>query len=531
MNYILSMRQILFFLIFLTACSTGISQQNQMIERYKGEKLPIGMNVSGFSYWSPHIAFTDVMKTASALISTHRSGPWDNGLIAEIPKDSSGYPLQLPWRTSNREDSFVRFLINSHYKGRYFIYFDGEGRLGGNVRMENGQYFIDLDGRGEHVWIDVLESKEGNHIRNIRILPEGIDPDGEYPLFLPEFVEGLKPFHALRFMDWSNTNGSDQVHWEDRVRPDYYTQSGHRGASFEYAIALANELNADAWVCVPHAASDDYIRQLARLWRDGLKENLKIYLEYSNEVWNWSFSQAHYVLQNAPGAVDAYVVEDLKAIHPGNQDHPEKDAYMMARVFRLWSEEFGNEQSRIVRVATGQTAWTDNTRRILEYLFENTEGCDAFSGTGYFNFTEMDHQRWIKNPQVSMDEYYQAGLKNIQGDLTIWVKETVDFVHDYDIDYLVYEGGQHMQPWMQGEHPYNSSLWQFQLHPLMYELYAENFKLHVEVDTQLFMAFSYISDNNSRWGSWGHLNSLDQLGTNYFETAPKYQALLDANTP
>jgi len=45
------------------------------------------------------------------------------------------------------------------------------------------------------------------------------------------------------------------------------------------------------------------------------------------------------------------------------------------------------------------------------------------------------------------------------------------------------------------------------------------------------MAFSYVSERESRWGSWGHLESLQQIGVNgnYMIIAPKYQALLDVN--
>ena len=43
------------------------------------------------------------------------------------------------------------------------------------------------------------------------------------------------------------------------------------------------------------------------------------------------------------------------------------------------------------------------------------------------------------------------------------------------------------------------------------------------------MAFSYVGQRESKYGSWGHLESLDQLNQNLMQVAPKYQALLDAN--
>lgn len=54
----------------------------------------------------------------------------------------------------------------------------------------------------------------------------------------------------------------------------------------------------DAWVCVPHLADENYIRSMAQLFRANLDPDLKIYVEYSNETWNWIFQQTHYLNDN-----------------------------------------------------------------------------------------------------------------------------------------------------------------------------------------------------------------------------------------
>jgi hypothetical protein len=43
------------------------------------------------------------------------------------------------------------------------------------------------------------------------------------------------------------------------------------GISFEHMIGLANAVQADAWICVPHLATDDFITQLAYMLRGNLK--------------------------------------------------------------------------------------------------------------------------------------------------------------------------------------------------------------------------------------------------------------------
>lgn len=48
-------------------------------------------------------------------------------------------------------------------------------------------------------------------------------------------------------------------------------------------IQLCNSMHLDAWINVPARADDDYIRNLASLWKAGLDKDLNVYFEYSNE--------------------------------------------------------------------------------------------------------------------------------------------------------------------------------------------------------------------------------------------------------
>lgn len=108
-----------------------------------------------------------------------------------------------------------------------------------------------------------------------------------------------------------------QKNWEDRPLPSYASVNRSvpgngwqgKGGSWEHAILLANLTKKDAWINIPVRATDDYIRNLANLFKYGsdgvnpyttpqrnpiyppLDGNLNIYVEYSNEVWNSIFSQ------------------------------------------------------------------------------------------------------------------------------------------------------------------------------------------------------------------------------------------------
>src|SRR5438105_777373 len=62
--------------------------------------------------------------------------------------------------------------------------------------------------------------------------------------FHPLFVERLKPFEALRFMDWQATNNSPVRAWAERATADDARWSTPKGLPVEVLVDLANRLGA-----------------------------------------------------------------------------------------------------------------------------------------------------------------------------------------------------------------------------------------------------------------------------------------------
>jgi len=497
-------------------------------------KLPIGMNLQSISYFIPGNVFTDVMKTSDFRLD------WSTNL-SSIPRDADGYPTVVPF--PNQGTKIVRFIISNYYKGRYVVKYDGVGTLKVNVvssTTSNGNLVINLTGVGETVvWIDITASTSGNHIRNIRILPEQYADGSPHPTFLSDFLDGIKPFHAFRFMDWQSTNSTSVKNWSERALPSNASQSSttNKGICLEHCVELCNTLNIDGWFCVPHLATDDYIRNMARFLRDNVNSNLKIYIEYSNEIWNWQFSQSSWIVNNAPGSTNQYVIDSLKAVTPIASEHPEKDAFMMSRVFKLFNDEFGTAKTRLIKVAGVQHDWADNTQRVLKYL--QTRGYkimpDLVSPGGYFNFTEADHNKWNSMPvaQVTPDLILDAVMNvDYPAREAIFTDVNAGYANQYSVGYAVYEGGQHMQPYLQGNYAYNPAVWASQIHSKMFDMYMKNFATHVlpKVNCKIFMAFSYMGTRKSVYGSWGHLERMSQINADSIVmTAPKFNALLYSN--
>jgi len=539
-------------------------------------KVPMGMNIQGASYWD-RVPYLDPLLTSSEWIAYHDGGPWDDQTASSISLRPDGWPVRIPQAVGTVATK-VRTMVNNCRAGDYLLTYQGIGKVtwngGADSRIENDRTIVTLDGSCGHAWMQVDSSLESDPLRDMHLVPVeyAVDPS-QAPLFDPDFVRGLRPFHALRFMDWTQTNGSLQMRWIDRPKPGDRTFGAGKGMPWEHAIALSNQIGADAWICTPHAADDDYLRKLAVLFRDSLHKDLKTYLEYSNEIWNWGFDQAHWVGHNGVDIAwgsEAHSMEAADSLRDSlkrvglrvcgdttNYCHPEKDAWMIGRLFRIWEPIWANDRSRLVTVATGQHAWTDNSRRILSWLVDSMKIVpDAFSVAGYVSYETGEgdpipksviprtsdtvlnsyfHNLWMAKPDTVKAVDVASAMKTVYPYTSkLWTLETARIVKSFGIKrYLVYEGGQHSQPHDQGEWPYNQAVWDAQIHPGMREVYLRNFQVHDSIGCDLFMAFSYVGQRESKYGSWGHLENYAQsaLGLDQLRVAaPKYAALLEANT-
>ncbi len=132
---------------------------------------------------------------------------------------------------------------------------------------------------------------------NFKMLRPGYTNDDNlfHTAFLDLFNE--LDFSAIRYMVYTNTNGSDPIYpieknWADRKLPTDAAQTKMNalnkkdGACWEHVVDIANRTETDAWINVPISASTDYIHELAEFFKANLSPDLTLYVESSNEVWN-----------------------------------------------------------------------------------------------------------------------------------------------------------------------------------------------------------------------------------------------------
>ena len=128
------------------------------------------------------------------------------------------------------------------------------------------------------MYIRIRHTNPANPIRNIRILMPGFEQRYEAMPFHPLFVQSLQQFSLLRFMDWAHTNGQTDVEWADRRQLTHRTFIHE--VPVELMVHLSNVVGADAWFCMPHTASDDYVRQFARLALQRLRPDVRVFVEH-----------------------------------------------------------------------------------------------------------------------------------------------------------------------------------------------------------------------------------------------------------
>ncbi|NOK58826.1 MAG: hypothetical protein GFH27_549301n146 [Chloroflexi bacterium AL-W] len=267
-------------------------------------KPPLGIGLEGLSDWAQARMFVDAMQTARGFGAPDR--PWQD----TVPTDAEGWPTQ--------DFGIVVMTAAQNIGGTYQLSFDGKADVT-TVSSTADVQKLQHDAATNRTTADVIVEDDAGQLmlsfqntedgaRNIRLIRPGYEVDttgNPQQTFTQPFLDLLKPFAVLRFMDFTSTNNNPVTEWNERTTPGNALQTHDEGGAWEYVIALANETGKDIWINIPHQASDDYVRQLAQLLKVGLNPEIAVYVEYSNEVWNWQFDQANYNLNQAKEAVES----------------------------------------------------------------------------------------------------------------------------------------------------------------------------------------------------------------------------------
>jgi hypothetical protein len=400
----------------------------------------LGTNLTRIDDYSTDFAFLDVFKTSRPWVSRSRSyaensRPLDvdaHGWVRSLQDDQMA-TTRLFWDLSRAPGRYPA--------GRYVVTYQGEGTLeygGSAVLAESrpGRQVIDVDpARGGGIEINVLAVNPANYLRNVAVRMPSAAPESE--IFNPTFVERIRPYKVLRFKDWMATDGewspccpSTQHFWSGRPKVDDARWSQLNGVPVEILAALANRTGADAWFTMPHQADDDYVKRFAETALRLLGPNSRVYVEYSNEVWNNQFAQAGYT--QAQGLALGLSTDPFQA-------QVRYQALRSRQIFAIWESVFPSD--RLVRVLSSFHIFPSVTQELLSY--EDTRAhTDVVAIAPYFGVTGDELP-------VAVDMSVDALIGHLNNvalpQSNQYTQQHVDIARRYGLPVIAYEAGLDLQ--------------------------------------------------------------------------------------
>lgn len=554
-------KSVLYFSLisFGFALAVGLNQVNVFspdqgplpLAKAAPQTLRLGTNLNGISDFSTQLPFVDAFKSSRRWITqctknqdSDCSDTWDTDEFEQLDLDEWGWVKSLPEPEDSPEYTQVAALmyrgVNPYPGGTYLVLYDGVGTLKyefdankDQTASTPGRDVLQVNPSKKGILLKITETdpqKTGNYIRNIRVIPAEYEQNYQSVLFNPAFIEKTKDYQALRFMDWMQTNHSEQSQWQNRPKIQKASYSYGGGVPIEIMVELANRLQVDPWFNMPHKATDEYLRNFAQLIKESLDPNLTAYVEYSNEVWNPQFDQFNWVRDNGPLA--------------GGDNSFQPYGVKTAQMCDIWKDVFAGEQKRIQCVISTQTANRWGAKQVLECDRWSEAPCyqhgvDVFAISSYFSGKlgqpkyEKIIESWIDDPNI--DEF-QQGIAQLKDGSVLDTDDSVEglaekFQHytevakSKNLKLVIYEGGNHVVgvKGVQNNDKLTQYFIELNRRPEFYDLYQKMFEAWQDPEgvRTIFMHFSDIT-RATKWGSWGALEHVTQ------DRSPKYDALMDA---
>ena len=301
-------------------------------------------------------------------------------------------------------------------------------------------------------------------------------------IFNPDYLSFLRQFKVIRMMNLTESSHgrsscvvtvdgvteidkdcvNEIIKWDDRSKIEDAVWGGsartphikRNGVPVEVVVSLANTLNRDMWVNMPHSANDEYIFKFAEYVSQNLSDNLKTYIEYSNETWN-------------PGFVGHFYVEQ-KGIDKGYNTVPQefdgyRDEEYFARLryysrravemFAIWKTAFNGSNSRLVRVLGTNQGDKVLSEQMIKYVGKGAIdaiamapyffGCIEKAGSCQDALKALKDAKTVDDVFDIIDQDKQIDPSGLSGTISK-IKLQAQITSKYDLQLLTYEGGQHL---------------------------------------------------------------------------------------
>lgn len=461
----------------------------------------VGLNLSGLFYYAAERPFNNI----AAVGEWRSAGPGATmELIAPAYLDRNGYPSVWPTGQVDGRNLVSTQLLTPYplpdapivctWAGKAEV--NVHGLAIADVKPGNRRLSFRLISR-KGVWITVRQSDPKAPLQDLDCREENRPRD---MVFDPAYVEMVKNFGTVRFMDWQWVNANDPISWETRKTPQSAFQSGARGVAVEHIVALANEAGIEPWVTMPYTANEDYVRRFATYVHDNLPADRTVYVELGNEVWNSQFPAAK---QSLAEGLAAGLGTDQTTAQMLNY------ARRSAGIFDIWSAVFADRPGKLVRVVSTQNAQPRTAEIVLGY--PGLKGkVDALATAPYFYIDSPSSKVTGNNLDVlfaELDKSIDTAIDRAARSKAIAARNGVR--------YIAYEAGQHLS--FYGKLPLQEAVQRDPRMGALYSRYLNEWQRRIGDLIVLFSSTARIGDG----GAWG----LREYSGQPLSEAPKADAV------
>ena len=520
-------------------------------------QAPLGTNLDQVQDYSPQLPFRDLFLSSREWFtqcdSERDPGCTDSTAFnteeaALLDLDASGWVRTVPTRSAAPIFTSVATFWDidaSFPAGRYIVLYQGDGSIEyGLAARKNsslsrpGRDVVEVAPSRGGILLRITATdpqQTGNYIRDIHFVSETDESTFITNRFSNAFLQQIQPYQALRFMDWLRTNNSEVSSWEDRAKITDARLSTARGVAPEVLIEISNATNKTPWITIPHRATDGYVESFATLAKSLLRSDLSLYLEYSNEAWNSTFSQGTWMEQQ--GSV-LFAASNESGFTKRINFYGKRTA----EICEIWRRVFSDSPQRVICVMASQAAnaWTATEALACPLSAQGPcvqRGIGALAIAPYFgDYLGQDEayqaiERLAGNRSTALNALFSE--INSGGALSggpsggalqqsfSWIEDNRRVASDNNLSLLAYEGGQHLVGI--GAASNSQSLTDIFIAANRDERIGTTYTNYLEGwrsrGGDLFVHFSDIS-LYTKFGSWGALENSEQL------SSPKYDALV-----
>lgn len=523
----------------------------------------MGMNLTGEVYYTAADIYKDKMRSADPWKTSDATGTrWIEDIyFPQIPKRSDGYPTHVPFAVEGTDllQTLVMPISSGERQntGRYHVFYQGEGRFdfsGASLLEEVEVGYRIYDFAGE-VFLQFHESNIDNPLHGFLIVHEDDLDTYQTQPFNEKLRGSLDDVSVIRLMDMMFTNGNAAQDASHITPINHYTWndcpgSVCNGGQFaghppQVLMQLINYLDVNPWINIPHQANDDYVRAYAELVFEHLEEDKFVFIEYSNELWNWLFPQTKWLGREAcenPISRVEYHEADMPVgecdVETSSRRYQTKRSL---EIFAIFKDVFGEQSDRVITILAGQGSWSSRTQASLQALDDltinpNQDTIDAIAIAPYFGgYPQLNTvERRNEFVSASFEQLRERAIQDIESDdVRGSVRIHKQLAQERGMELIAYEGGQH---YLCG---YNEELNQdfcddtelrqkisdFQRHTVMEDIYDHYYDMWFGEGGSLFAVFSHMGSADSKFGAWGTLEHYDQP----LSETPKRRALLSAS--